>query len=100
MVVVAEKRVVYREFPIPLINRMEKHFLTMEGMLSDVQLKLSVELDKWAKDFSSVSDRLIFHLIFVQFIVCLQNLYLITFTFIYHLFDKNIKSLNIYSIMP
>ena len=61
MVVVAEKRVVYREFPIPLINRMEKHFLTMEGMLSDVQLKLAVDLEKWAKDFSSVSNRLIFH---------------------------------------
>lgn len=66
MVVVAEKRVVYREFPIPLINRMEKHFLTMEGMLSDVQLKLAVDLEKWAKDFSSVSDRLIFHLTFVK----------------------------------
>ena len=66
MVVVAEKRVVYREFPIPLINRMEKHFLTMEGMLSDVQLKLAVDLEKWAKDFSSVSDRLIFQLTFVK----------------------------------
>lgn len=66
MVVVAEKRVVYREFPIPLINRMEKHFLTMEGMLSDVQLKLAVDLEKWVKDFSSVSDRLIFQLTFVK----------------------------------
>lgn len=66
MVVVAEKRVVYREFPIPLINRMEKHFLTMEGMLSDVQLKLAVDLEKWVKDFSSVSDRFIFHLTFVK----------------------------------
>lgn len=66
MVVVAEKRVVYREFPIPLINRMEKHFLTMEGMLSDVQLKLAVDLEKWVKDFSNVSDRLIFQLTFVK----------------------------------
>lgn len=66
MVVVAEKRVVYREFPIPLINRMEKHFLTMEGMLSDVQLKLAVDLEKWVKNFSSVSDRLIFQLTFVK----------------------------------
>lgn len=52
LVVVAEKRVVYREFPIPLINRMEKHFLTMEGMLTSVQLNLSFELEKWANKFS------------------------------------------------
>lgn len=55
--VVAEKRVVYREFPIPLINRMEKHFLTVEGMLTDVQLRLSHRLEQWAREFSSVADR-------------------------------------------
>lgn len=57
LVVVAEKRVVYKEFPIPLINRMEKHFLTVEGMLTDVQLRLSQKLEQWAKEFSSVADR-------------------------------------------
>lgn len=57
LVVVAEKRVVYKEFPIPLINRMEKHFLTVEGMLTDVQLRLSQKLEQWAKEFSSVANR-------------------------------------------
>ncbi|XP_062570766.1 E3 ubiquitin-protein ligase RNF213-like isoform X2 [Saccostrea cucullata] len=56
LVVVAEKRIVYREFPIPLINRLEKHFLTMEGMLTDIQLKLSKNLEEWAKDFICSSD--------------------------------------------
>lgn len=55
--VVAEKRVVYREFPIPLINRMEKHFLTIEGMLTDAQLRLSYKLEQWARELSHVSDR-------------------------------------------
>ena len=31
---VAEKRVVYEKFPIPLINRLEKHFVTINTMLS------------------------------------------------------------------
>lgn len=57
LVVVAEKRVVYKEFPIPLINRMEKHFLNMEGMLTDCQLRLSNKLELWAKEFSGASDR-------------------------------------------
>lgn len=57
LVVVAEKRVVYKEFPIPLINRMEKHFLNMEGMLTDYQLRLSNKLESWAMEFSGASDR-------------------------------------------
>lgn len=52
LVIVADKRVVYEEFPIPLINRMEKHFLTMKGMLTPDQLKLSEDLDQWARKFS------------------------------------------------
>jgi hypothetical protein len=50
---VAEKRVVYKEFPIPLINRLEKHFLTMEGLLRKPQLQLSQQLSVWVKEFSS-----------------------------------------------
>lgn len=57
LVVVAEKKIVYKEFPIPLINRMEKHFLNMEGMLTDYQLRLLNKLELWAKEFSCASDR-------------------------------------------
>ncbi|XP_061196022.1 E3 ubiquitin-protein ligase rnf213-alpha-like [Saccostrea echinata] len=55
LIVVAEKRVVYKEFPIPLINRLEKHFLTMEGLLTNAQLRLSKELSLWVEEFSACS---------------------------------------------
>ena len=48
---VAEKRVVYEKFPIPLINRLEKHFLTINTMLTREQHMIVEELIKWAKEF-------------------------------------------------
>ena len=48
---VAEKQVVYDKFPIPLINRLEKHFLTINTMLSREQHKIVEELKTWAKNF-------------------------------------------------
>ncbi|XP_060085808.1 E3 ubiquitin-protein ligase RNF213-like [Ylistrum balloti] len=51
LIVVAEKQIVYDKFPIPLINRLEKHFLNVSTMLTEEQLKLTQELEKWAKDF-------------------------------------------------
>ncbi|KAK3585578.1 hypothetical protein CHS0354_036765 [Potamilus streckersoni] len=53
LIVVAEKDVVYKKFPIPLINRLEKHFLTVNTILTRDQLDLAEELEKWAKDFST-----------------------------------------------
>jgi hypothetical protein len=50
---VAEKKVVIEKFPIPLINRLEKHFLAMDTMLSQEQRELARRLDKWAENFSS-----------------------------------------------
>ena len=34
---IVEKRVVYEKFPIPLINRLEKHFLKINTMLTREQ---------------------------------------------------------------
>ncbi|XP_021363666.1 E3 ubiquitin-protein ligase rnf213-alpha-like isoform X2 [Mizuhopecten yessoensis] len=51
LIVVAEKQVVYDKFPIPLINRLEKHFLNVSTMLTEQQLELAERLEKWAKDF-------------------------------------------------
>ncbi|XP_071112725.1 E3 ubiquitin-protein ligase rnf213-alpha-like isoform X2 [Haliotis cracherodii] len=51
LIVVAEKQKVYEEFPIPLINRLEKHFLTLNNMMSPEQIDLSHKLEKWAVDF-------------------------------------------------
>ncbi|XP_053396012.1 E3 ubiquitin-protein ligase rnf213-alpha-like [Mercenaria mercenaria] len=53
LIVVAEKQTVYKKFPIPLINRLEKHFLTLNTMLSDLQQKLVYELEQWAVHFAS-----------------------------------------------
>ena len=47
----AEKRVVYEKFPIPLINRLEKHFLTINTMLIREQHMVVEELIKWAREF-------------------------------------------------
>ncbi len=49
----AEKDVVYDKFPIPLINRLEKHFLAMSTLLSEEQMEVVKELEVWAKKFAS-----------------------------------------------
>ena len=52
MIVVAEKQIVYEKFPIPLINRLEKHFLAMNTMLSAEQIRIAENLHKWAENFT------------------------------------------------
>ena len=54
LIVVAEKQDVYKKFPIPLINRLEKHFLATTNMLTTVQIDIARELDQWAKDFATL----------------------------------------------
>ncbi|WAR07208.1 R213A-like protein [Mya arenaria] len=56
LIVVAEKQTVYKKFPIPLINRLEKHFLTVNTILNDIQQRLVLELEEWANDFASQND--------------------------------------------
>ncbi|XP_053396010.1 E3 ubiquitin-protein ligase rnf213-alpha-like [Mercenaria mercenaria] len=51
LIVVAEKQTVYKKFPIPLINRLEKHFLTINTMLSSEQQQVVQKLEEWAKQF-------------------------------------------------
>ncbi|XP_066918681.1 E3 ubiquitin-protein ligase rnf213-alpha-like [Clytia hemisphaerica] len=55
LIVVADKKVVYELFPIPLINRLEKHFLTMTSSLEPYQLRHAKELMEWAKQVASNS---------------------------------------------
>ncbi|XP_052062680.1 E3 ubiquitin-protein ligase rnf213-alpha-like isoform X2 [Mytilus californianus] len=54
LIVVAEKQIVYDKFPIPLINRLEKHFLSLKTMLTPSLLKLTVKLQEWAQQFCEV----------------------------------------------
>ncbi|KAK3588412.1 hypothetical protein CHS0354_015933 [Potamilus streckersoni] len=58
LIVVAEKEVVYQKFPIPLINRLEKHFLTVNTLLTREQHQLAERLEKWAHNFSTETTRL------------------------------------------
>ena len=52
LIVVAEKDDVYERFPIPLINRLEKHLLVMSTGLTERQAHFAKELEDWVKLFS------------------------------------------------
>ncbi|KAJ7339358.1 hypothetical protein OS493_005752 [Desmophyllum pertusum] len=57
LIVIAEKDVVYNRFPIPLINRLEKHFLVMSSGLTEPQEQLAKKLEAWVEDFAEVFQR-------------------------------------------
>ncbi|XP_066922902.1 E3 ubiquitin-protein ligase rnf213-alpha-like [Clytia hemisphaerica] len=52
LIVMADKTNVYKTFPIPLINRLEKHFLVTATAMEPEQLKIERELTKWANHFA------------------------------------------------
>ena len=52
---IAEKEVVYNNFPIPLINRLEKHFLVTLTSLTTDQKDLVQKMGNWAGEFAEVS---------------------------------------------
>uniref|UniRef100_A0A8C8S421 RING-type E3 ubiquitin transferase n=1 Tax=Pelusios castaneus TaxID=367368 RepID=A0A8C8S421_9SAUR len=54
LIVIEEKEVVYKHFPIPLINRLEKHYLDINTVLEKRQRDIVVELKKWVNDFIAV----------------------------------------------
>ncbi|XP_062875116.1 E3 ubiquitin-protein ligase rnf213-alpha [Trichomycterus rosablanca] len=51
LIVIEEKEVVYKQFPIPLINRLEKHYLDINTVLRNEQKELVKELEKWVNQF-------------------------------------------------
>ena len=56
LIVVADKTTVYNQFPPPLINRLEKHILTMSTILSadPVVEKIVRELSVWIQSYVTV----------------------------------------------
>ena len=52
---IADKDKVYDEFPTPLINRLEKHYLVASTILSKKQEKLMNKIVHWVKNFSKIS---------------------------------------------
>ncbi|XP_071394340.1 E3 ubiquitin-protein ligase rnf213-alpha-like, partial [Centroberyx affinis] len=65
LIVIEEKEVVYKQFPIPLINRLEKHYLDINTVLSIEQRDTVKQLQKWVNDFVSTSSQ---HLVTKQYV--------------------------------
>jgi len=51
---IAEKDKVYEEFPTPLINRLEKHFVITATVLNETQKHLVKELEEWVKKYACI----------------------------------------------
>ncbi|XP_072299402.1 E3 ubiquitin-protein ligase rnf213-alpha-like [Eucyclogobius newberryi] len=54
LIVIEEREIVYKQFPIPLINRLEKHFLDIHTVLKAEQKTIVKELEEWVKLFVSL----------------------------------------------
>ncbi|XP_070250935.1 E3 ubiquitin-protein ligase RNF213 isoform X3 [Myotis yumanensis] len=54
LIVIEEKEVVCQQFPIPLINRLEKHYLDLNTVLEKWQRGLVRELKAWVDQFVAV----------------------------------------------
>lgn len=55
LIVIEEKDVVYKHFPIPLINRLEKHYLDINTVLEKWQKNIVEELKSWVERFVDVN---------------------------------------------
>ncbi|XP_028266969.1 E3 ubiquitin-protein ligase rnf213-alpha-like isoform X1 [Parambassis ranga] len=55
LIVIEEREVVYKQFPIPLINRLEKHYLDIHTVLNAEQKRMVEELERWVGLFVSLS---------------------------------------------
>ena len=55
MILIAEKKTVYKDFPTPLINRLEKHFLDISTILTKPLKEIMNRLKNWAKDFITIA---------------------------------------------
>ncbi|XP_025892633.1 E3 ubiquitin-protein ligase RNF213 [Nothoprocta perdicaria] len=55
LIVIEDKDVVYKHFPIPLINRLEKHYLDINTVLNKEQRETVEELEKWVHNFTAVN---------------------------------------------
>ena len=58
MILIAEKATVYKDFPTPLINRLEKHFVVTSTILTGPQKQIMNRLMKWADDFTAFTKQL------------------------------------------
>ncbi|RVE69570.1 hypothetical protein OJAV_G00079000 [Oryzias javanicus] len=57
LIVIEEREVVYKQFPIPLINRLEKHYLDIHTVLKPEQKRMVKVLEKWVNLFATVTSQ-------------------------------------------
>nr|XP_009916892.1 PREDICTED: E3 ubiquitin-protein ligase RNF213-like [Haliaeetus albicilla] len=56
LIVIEEKKVVYTQFPTPLLSRLEKHCLDMNTILNWQQRDLKQDLERWAGQFVRIEN--------------------------------------------
>ncbi|XP_040977593.1 E3 ubiquitin-protein ligase rnf213-alpha-like [Aquila chrysaetos chrysaetos] len=56
LIVIEEKKVVYTQFPTPLLSRLEKHCLDMNTILNWQQRDLKQDLERWAGRFVRIEN--------------------------------------------
>ncbi|XP_008404832.1 E3 ubiquitin-protein ligase rnf213-alpha-like isoform X1 [Poecilia reticulata] len=54
LIVIEEKEVVYEQFPIPLINRLEKHCLDINTVLKMEQRDIAKQIQTWVNKFVTI----------------------------------------------
>jgi len=59
LIIIADKKSVYnpKKYPIPLVNRLEKHLLNIESILNDKMKRIVNDINEWANQLTSISDR-------------------------------------------
>lgn len=57
LIVIEEKDIVYKQFPIPLINRLEKHYLDLNTLLKSEQKDIVKNLEQWVQCFTDVKNK-------------------------------------------
>lgn len=57
LIIVADKKSVYnpKKYPIPLVNRLEKHLLSIESILNDKMMRIVDIIKTWTSDLASIS---------------------------------------------
>lgn len=73
LILIAEKEKVYKEFPLALINRLEKHFIVTSTILNEKQLEIEKELRKFIKNFcfDLKSEKYVFSNLAVLLYICI-----------------------------
>ena len=54
LILIAERDKVYEEFPTPLINRLEKHFVVTATVLNEIQKQLLKDVENWVKKYACI----------------------------------------------